>query len=107
VPKRLVRMTPDEIMEGWKPGLQEGIGWTWHQAYNYMHRRDKERTAKLAAAIVREGFGLADSSSPIKLGSDGRVQNGHHRIVIAMDLKPEFLMVELEEEKRSTHGRRR
>lgn len=90
----LVRMSLEDILTGWRPG-SHGDDWTWANEAEDLWTRDSARTQKLMSAIFDHGFGLADSKAPVKLGNDGRVWNGHHRIVIAQYLQEPYLMVEI------------
>jgi len=61
--------------------------WSWIEEYD--HLIDQPDTQKLLARIREEGI-----REPILLGSDGRVWDGHHRIVIAMHLGLDSVPVE-------------
>lgn len=67
-----------------------GVGsgdWAWFEEYgNLINQPD---TQKLLARIREEGI-----REPILLGTDGRVWDGHHRIVIAMHLGLDSVPVE-------------
>ena len=61
--------------------------WPWTQEYDNLI--DQPGTQKLLARIKTEGI-----REPILLGNDGRVWDGHHRIVIAMHLGLDSVPVE-------------
>lgn len=104
----LVEKSLENIIEVWRPG-SHGDDWTWIDEYNDLWTRDKERTWALYDAILKKGFRLADDTAPIKLGNDGRVWNGHHRLVIALAWRrlgyhvPQ-LMVEIVPPEEKEHG---
>lgn len=62
-------------------------GWSWYKEYDKLIRQTD--TQKLLARIRNEGI-----REPILLGTDGRVWDGHHRIVIAMHLGMDSVPVE-------------
>lgn len=61
--------------------------WPWTEEYDRLI--DQPGTQKLLARIRDEGI-----REPILLGTDGRVWDGHHRIVIAMHLGLDSVPVE-------------
>ena len=61
--------------------------WSWQDEYDDLI--DQPGTQKLLARIRDEGI-----REPILLGTDGRVWDGHHRIVIAMHLGLDSVPVE-------------
>ena len=48
-----------------------------------------------ASARQQRGIAFADDYAPVMLGSDGRVWDGHHRIVLAIEQRIPSLMVEV------------
>lgn len=61
--------------------------WPWTEEYDNLI--DQTDTQKLLTRIREEGI-----REPILLGTDGRVWDGHHRIVIAMHLGMDSVPVE-------------
>lgn len=61
--------------------------WAWREEYDNLI--DQPDTQKLLARIRAEGI-----REPVLLGTDGRVWDGHHRIVIAMHLGLDSVPVE-------------
>lgn len=80
------------ILTYWRPGSHD---WTWREEFNDLMTRHKGVTDAVRARVESEGFGFIDHVSPILLGSDGRVWDGHHRICIAMEKQQYTLNVEL------------
>lgn len=72
-------MSLAEIIGGWCPGSQPEP-WTWvdeqTSLYGEPHR---EHTLDVEASMLADGV-----LEPVLLGDDGRVWDGHHRVVIAM-----------------------
>ena len=76
----LVRMPVESIVTNWRVGSAE---WSWDE-----ERADLSNdpvTAAVRHRVLTEGIGFADAYAPVLLGSDGRVWDGHHRIVIALE----------------------
>lgn len=67
------------LMAGWRPG-SHGDDWTWDDERRdlYESAGHRSRTLAVEASILAEGV-----REPVLLGSDGRVWDGHHRVVIA------------------------
>lgn len=86
----LVRTSLAKILTFWVPGSHD---WTWAEEYRDLI--DDPVTARVRARVDAEGIGFSDHAAPVLLGSDGRVWDGHHRIVIAIDTEISHLMVEL------------
>lgn len=86
----LVRMSLDEILTSWRPGSHE---WTW--GTEYADLIDDPVTTAVRKRVDAEGIGFMDHLAPILLGSDGRVWDGHHRIVIAIQRGISHLSVEV------------
>lgn len=55
--------------------------------------RDRKRTDQLRHLILANGFSYADDAHPITLGNDGRVWDGHHRLILALELHPAYIFV--------------
>lgn len=79
-----------DLLARWKPGSYD---WTWQQ--EYANLIDHPVTQRIRERVDVEGFGFIDDHSPILLGSDSRVWDGHHRIVIAMERGVEYLNVNI------------
>lgn len=67
------------LMENWRPG-SEDEPWNWENEYNtLLYSPDHyARTNHLIKEIQENGI-----YDPVLLGHDGRVWDGHHRIVVA------------------------
>lgn len=85
------RMRVADIIANYRPGSRDDA-WTWDDEATelFTHGDMAGRTSLLLADI--EANGVHD---PVMLGSDGRVWDGHHRIVCALRLGIESLPVEL------------
>lgn len=84
---KLTRMPLQTLVRGWRPGT---VRKTWVEEAEYLKTADMDRTNQLREAVkYYNGFTFADLTSPIKLGNDGRVWNGHHRIILALELEEE------------------
>lgn len=88
----LIEIPVTELMEGWRPGSQ-GDDWTWSYEYVYCWMSDGPRTTSIIERVKNEGIGFDDIENPITLGDDGRVWDGHHRILIARYLGIETVKV--------------
>lgn len=86
----LVRKSLAQILTFWRPGSAD---WTW--AEEYADLIDNPVTARVRDRVEADGFGFCDDVAPILLGSDGRVWDGHHRIVLAIEDNAHELMVEV------------
>lgn len=84
------RLPVAQIITFWCPGSHD---WTWAEEYRDLI--DKQETREIAHAIDRAGFGFADSDTPVMLGNDGRVWDGHHRIVLAISRGESHLNVDV------------
>jgi hypothetical protein len=62
--------------------------WPWPQEFADLIRREPERVAALVLDVGENGV-----QQPILLGDDGRVWDGHHRILAAL-LTDQLLPVE-------------
>lgn len=70
----LSRMSPEKIMEGWRPGSYDKP-WTWKdECLDIWAQNIEELMADINVNGIKE---------PVILGDDGRVWEGHHRICIA------------------------
>jgi hypothetical protein len=100
---KLVTMSPVYLMLHWRPGSHdtadgpEGANhaWTWTHEATDLFTRDRDLTLAILDRVVSEGIGFIDYAAPILLGNDGRVWDGHHRIVIAQALGYPFVEVEV------------
>lgn len=86
----LVSKPLSHIVTFWRPGSRD---WTW--ADEYADLINDAVTARIDQRIRSEGIDFADKFAPILLGNDGRVWDGHHRIVLAIRYAEPSLMVEL------------
>jgi len=80
------------IVTFWRPGSHD---WTW--AEEYADLVDDPVTERVRERVRSEGIDFIDEVAPVMLGSDGRVWDGHHRIVIALEQRIPSLMVEVVE----------
>ncbi|QIG59011.1 ParB-like nuclease domain protein [Microbacterium phage Fransoyer] len=85
-----------QIIAFWRPGSGD---WSW--AEEMARLADDPRTHDVAARVRAEGFGFVDDISPVLLGSDGRVWDGHHRICLAIADGHEVLRCEIAGEDRT------
>lgn len=89
-----VQMKVDDVMSQWRPGSQ-GDDWTWEKEYDWCWSEDNFRMTSIIKCVQEDGIGFDDKENPILLGNDGRVWDGHHRILIAKYLGVEFINVEV------------
>lgn len=74
-------MTVQECMHRWRPGSYD---WNWTQEADFIMREHPNQFLALAESIEKHGLREAiDKEDPICLGDDGRVWEGHHRLVAA------------------------
>lgn len=90
----LISMSPIGIMENWRPGSQ-GDDWTWADEYSYLWMIDGPRTNKIIEIVKEKDIDFDDTYNPILLGNDGRVWDGHHRILIARYLEIDSVNVSI------------
>lgn len=90
----LVDIKVDELMEKWRPG-SHGDDWTWTNEYTDLWAEDGPYTNEIIDMVKTHGIGFADEKSPILLGYDGRVWDGHHRILVAKYLGYEWVKVKI------------
>ena len=100
----ITRMRVDEITTRWRPGSADAKGdsddpWTWADERQDIAARvccccdqPGHYQEQLVAKFVAEGEWWDEDESPM-LGNDGRVWDGHHRIVAAVDLGIDELSV--------------
>lgn len=67
-------LSAEEIMEHWAPGSY-GPEWTWGDEEAELNARGELDV--LADQVCVNGF-----TEPVLLGDDGRVWDGHHRILV-------------------------
>lgn len=79
-----------QIVTFWRPGSAD---WTW--ADEYADLINDVVTQRIGDRIDAEGIGFVDHITPVLLGSDGRVWDGHHRIVLAIERCVPSLMCEV------------
>ncbi|MCS6570346.1 hypothetical protein NYQ35_16185 [Curtobacterium flaccumfaciens pv. flaccumfaciens] len=83
-----------QILAFWRPGSHD---WSWADEYADLMGRDRAKTDAVQERVAAEGYGFLDYVSPVLLGNDGRVWDGHHRICLAIKEAVPSLMVELTE----------
>jgi hypothetical protein len=86
-------MPLDDLLAGWVPGSQ-AQPWTWEDEERHILASPYDQ-ARLEASINALGF---TGTFPILLGHDGRVWDGHHRVVAARRLGLTHVPVERVEE---------
>lgn len=94
----LAQMPVSQIVAFWRPGSHD---WPW--ADEYADLIDTDVTAAVEQRVLTEGFGFADDFAPVLLGSDGRVWDGHHRIILAIKHAEPYLMAEFVEPVEGAH----
>ena len=77
-------MSLSRILTEYEPG----DGGTWLREFAWMALRSSHKLPGLALSIAEIGI-----STPILLGDDGRVWDGHHRILVATDMGMESVPV--------------
>ena len=78
MPAGPVRMSPQTVMARWKPGSQ-GDDWTWADEEQALWSEPLvEHTLTVQADIAANGI-----NEPVLAGDDGRLWDGHHRVLIA------------------------
>ena len=78
------------ILTFWTPGSRDD-DWTWNDEYRDLIT--KPETRYIHRQIAQRGIGFADQTDPVLLGDDGRVWDGHHRIILAVEYGVHELMV--------------
>lgn len=71
-------LSPDEIMARWRPGSHDEP-WSWRDERDWLWKRPE-------MDALMSSIQIAGVLVPVLLGDDGRVWDGHHRIVAALDL---------------------
>lgn len=89
-----VRMAVYTIMRRWRPGSYPPP-WSWRDEETDFFTRQPEYMDAMAVALLRRGWSAFLDDGSILLGNDGRVWNGHHRIVLARRLGITHLTVEV------------
>lgn len=91
---RLVEKPVEEVLLRWRPGSRD---WGWAEEFYHLLNdpQQKETTAAVRLRVIEEGVGFIDGISPILLGSDGRVWDGHHRLCVARELGIETVWVDV------------
>lgn len=79
-----------DVLESWRPGSSDATGWDWDAEEADIRSRecvccgvDGHYQAQLEAYMANRGL---PRGNPPLLGDDGRVWDGHHRIVAARKL---------------------
>lgn len=85
-----VPMLVADVLDNWRPGSHD---WGWPEERQDL--TDDPVTEAVRRRVDAEGIGFIDDVAPILLGSDGRVWDGHHRLIIAMERGIEYVQVEL------------
>jgi hypothetical protein len=85
----LVSVPLSHILTFWRPGSGD---WSWSEEYTKLIGAPV--TDAVCARVNAEGFGFHDHIAPVLLGSDNRVWDGHHRIILAIQQAVPSLMVE-------------
>lgn len=85
---KMKRLYLTELLVLWRPGSQ-GDDWTWQQESDDLWSREQARMDVLCTSIQETGM-----QEPVLIGDDGRIWDGHHRIVAAMTLGLETIPVE-------------
>lgn len=88
----LIRESLARIVTFWRPGSR-GDDWTWADEYHDLV--GDPVTQRIRERVDSEGIDFADGFAPVLLGSDGRVWDGHHRIVLAIERRMSHLMVDI------------
>lgn len=81
-------MDIDQLMDEYKPGSHDD-DWTWSQEFEELLSVHVDQLDRLSEDIQVNGI-----LQPILLDDDGRVWDGHHRIVVAFGLGFEEVPVE-------------
>ena len=79
-------MAVQEILARWRPGSGD---WDWPTEWASLARESGDHLVQLMEDIVANGV-----QRPVLLGDDGRVWDGHHRLMVASLLGIESLAVE-------------
>lgn len=90
----MTTLAVSELIERWRPGSQDtadgpegaNYAWTWAHEVADLLTRDRGRTEPIIWLAIHEGIDFAAEHVPVTLGDDGRVWDGHHRIVAAIAL---------------------
>jgi hypothetical protein len=99
-----------DVMAKWRPATHDtsddpsgaNLEWTWADEVHDVYTRicvccDKpgHYQQQIVELVKTRGINFADEYSPISLGTDGRVWDGHHRLIAAMVLGIESVRVEV------------
>lgn len=78
-------MTADQIMRAWRPGSTE---WSWEDEATDLDSHICPCCGERGhyQASLQENISIHGIHTPVHLGNDGRVWDGHHRIVAAKRL---------------------
>lgn len=68
-------LTVDYILDNFTPGEETN---TWAEEFRWIIDFDNNHTGALLIDIEKHGIKV-----PVLLGTDGRVWNGHHRLLVA------------------------
>lgn len=100
----LVSMTLAELTDRWRPGSHDtadgpegpNLAWTWADEAHDLFTRTPDYQARIVDRVHREGIDYGNAyGSHILLGNDGRVWDGHHRIVAGLALGIEKATVDV------------
>lgn len=75
-------MATKEVMKRWRPGSYDSPGWNWSKEW----RDVQKKTGSGDLRRLIESISAHGVTTPVLLGDDGRVWDGHHRICIAHQL---------------------
>lgn len=70
-------MTAEHLMEIVRDGDNRG----WPSELRWLWTVDRDKTLALMDRVVSEGF-----LTPVQIGDDGRLWDGHHRVAVAAAL---------------------
>ena len=71
----------EDLVRDYRPGSR-GDEWTWADELRDLYAREPARMAWFEDRLRHRDFAAFDK--PILLGDDGRVWDGHHRVVAAI-----------------------
>lgn len=97
-------MTLAELISRWRPGSHDtadgpegaNLAWTWADEAHDLFTRTPEYQAGIVNRVHRDGIDYGNRyGATILLGNDGRVWDGHHRIVAGLALGVDVAVVEI------------
>lgn len=93
---KLVQMPLMDIFKNYQPAQRGFLDWSWQDQYIFSWTEDGPRTNTIITLMEREGAHFNDEKHPITLGRDGRVFDGHIRLLAARYLSLEFVNVRVQ-----------